>query len=95
MLSKETIIGTVLLISFFMSSQAFAAWKRTELAYWGASGAAHCLNDESITIWVGMSYLQESDALTELWNRAVTVCQNRGGLYDISGKAYCQQGPYW
>ena len=95
MFSKKTIVGLVLFLSLFLAGQAFAGWQRTEIAYWGASGTAHCNNYESVEIWVGMSHFHSDDALTALWNRAVTACKYRGGLYNYSGRAYCQWRPYW
>lgn len=98
MLKKKTITGIVLFFSLVLAGQAFAGWNRTEIAYWGASGTAHCNNYDNVSIWVGMSYLHPDDALTALWYRAVDVCKYRGGLYDVSGKSYCQWRPvsrYW
>ena len=95
MSKRKTIIGVVLFLSLLFTGQAFAEWQRTEIAYWGASGTAYCHNYENVSIWVGMSYMHQNDALTALWNSAVAACRYRGGVYDVSGSAYCQWGPYW
>ena len=95
MLYKKITVGAILFITLVFTGHAFAEWNRTEIAYWGASGTAHCNNYENVQIWVGMSYLHPDDALEMLWRQGVAACQYRGGLYDISGKAYCQWGPYW
>ena len=95
MFGKKTIVGVVLFLTLFFAGQAFAGWQRTKIAYWGASGVAHCNNYENVSIWVGMSQLHPDDAWTALWKRAVTACQYRGGLYDYSGRTYYQWRPYW
>lgn len=95
MFYRKTIVGLVFFLSLFLTSHAFAGWKQTKIAYWGASGTAHCNNYKNVRLWVGMNYFHPDNALTELWNRAVTACKYQGGLYDYSGKAYYQWRPYW
>ena len=95
MFYKKTIVGLVFFLSLFLTSQAFAGWKQTKIAYWGASGLAYCNNYENVSIRVGMSQLHPDDAWTALRNRAFTACQYRGGLYDYSGRTYYQWRPYW
>ncbi|XCN73612.1 MAG: hypothetical protein Q3M24_02330 [Candidatus Electrothrix aestuarii] len=94
-MTKKTIIGLVLFLCLILADQAFARWGQAETSYWGASGTAHCHNNNNVSVWVGMSYTQQNDALTELWNKAVAACQHRGGLFDVSGSVYSQWGPYW
>ena len=95
MLKRKTVTGVVLFLCLVSAGQALARGGTTELAYWGASGTAHCHNYDNISVWVGMSYTDQDDALTELWSRAVAACQYRGGLFDVSGSVYSQWGPYW
>jgi len=70
-----------LFIFFVLNSHAFGREIKTKNAFWRASGTAFCYNYENISIWVGMSYIHQDEALTELWSRAVTACQSKGGLY--------------
>jgi hypothetical protein len=97
MLSQKIHLATAFFIFFVLSSapHSFGKEKQKKTAYWGASGTAFCHNYENISIWVGMSYVHQDEALTELWSRAVTVCQAKGGLYDVSGAAYPHQGASW
>ncbi|MCI5208773.1 MAG: hypothetical protein D3910_08265 [Candidatus Electrothrix sp. ATG2] len=95
MVVKKILVGTVLCSSILLSSWSLADLKQPKAAYWGASGAAYCYNYENISIWVGMSYARRNEALTELWTQAVSACQYKGGLYDVSGTVYSHQGPYW
>jgi hypothetical protein len=92
MLSKKAVIGAVLFSSLLLSNPGLADWKQSVMPYWGASGTAYCHNYENISVWVGMSYPHHNDALTELWTKAVTVCLDKGGLYDVSGGAYSHKG---
>ena len=92
---KKSVTGVIFLLCLLLAGQAFAQPGQAEASYWGASGTAHCYNYDNVSVWVGMSYTQQNDALTELWSKAVAACQYRGGLFDVSGSVYSQLGPYW
>ena len=94
-MKRKTVTGGILFLCLVLAGQAFARGSHKEISYWGASGTAHCHNYENVSVWVGMSFTQQDDALTELWSRAVAACQYRGGLFDVSGSVYSQRGPYW